>query len=83
MLRKLPFALGVGVLLMKSLRVALPPSTAWFVGMPLLDTMRFSFTTQRNNFQEKQKSSGIAAAFFALYFHKVSEKIVASDVLTI
>ena len=64
MLRKLPSALGVGVLLMKSLRVALPPSTVWFVGMPLLDTTRFSFTTQRNKFQLSQKSSGIAAAFF-------------------
>ena len=75
MLRKLPSVLGVGVLLMKSLRVVLPPSTAWFVGMPLLDTTRFSFTTQRNKFQFSQKSSGYAAVFLLCFFHKVSEKL--------
>lgn len=59
MLRKLPSALDVGVLLMKFLRVALPQSTVWFVGMPLLDTMRFTYIMPH----EKRKLSAFAEGF--------------------
>ena len=75
MLRKLPSALGVGVLLMKSLRVALPPSTAWFVGMPLLDTTRFSFTTQRNKFQLNLEKQRRCRCFFCFELFIKHQKI--------